>query len=313
MALVANRWECSQKSKGGDYIRLAVREEGILPLLRNAAYSLAILIPALILPACGSSGGGDDSASGTPPASQNQPPTSVISADDAYDEDSMFSVDGSTSGDSDGTVTNYLWSVDPIDGVELALSGSDQVMAEIQVGEIADDISLTVTLAVTDNAGATSSSTKTILIREIDRDLLPPDPGSSSLTPLAGIDVDADGIRDDVEHGIYELYPLDNEMRTVMNFGARALQMAMLAGASGIGVDSAAAEVSTWASCVVALQVRDNLDIDFATKEMSKVDVLTFNTSERVVAKLGFESALDGNVSAFDDVNITDCDIGEGV
>ena len=313
MALGANRWECSKESKGGDYVRLADQEEGILPLLRKAAYSLVILVPAFILPACGSSGGGDDSAPGTPPSSQNQPPTSLISADDAYDEDSMFSIDGSTSGDSDGTITTYLWSIEPIDGVELALSGSDQVTAEIQVGEIADDISLTVTLAVTDDAGATSSSTKTILIREIHRGLLPPNPGSSSLTPLAGIDVDANGVRDDVEHGIYELYPLDKEMRTVMNFGARALQMAVISGASGTGVDSAAAEVSTWASCVVALQVRDNLDIDFATKEMSKVDVLTFNTSERVVAKLGFESALDGNVSAFADVNVTDCDIGEGV
>ena len=209
MALVAKLWEFSKERKeGGDYVRSASFQGGFLSSLRSAAYSLVVLFAALILSACGSSSGGDDPVSGTPPVTQNQVPTSVISADDAYDEDSMFSVDGSSSGDSDGTVTTYSWSVEPIDGVELALSGSDQVTAEIQVGEIADDISLTVTLAVTDDAGATSSSTKPILIREIHRDLLPPDPGSSSLTPLAGVDVDADGIRDDVEHGIHELLSL---------------------------------------------------------------------------------------------------------
>lgn len=309
MAFVVKRSECKKESnESGSYFHIVNRGGGLISRPLRSAYSLVILFLALILPACGSSGGGDDSASGTPPVSQNQEPSSVISADDAYDEDSMFSVDGSSSGDSDGTVTTYLWSVEPIDGVELALSGGDQAMAEIQVGEIADDISLTVTLAVTDNAGAISNSTKTILIREIHRDMLPPNPGSSSLTPLAGIDVDADGVRDDVEHGIYELYPLDKEMRTVMNFGARSLQMAMISGASGNGVDSAAVEVSTWASCMVAVQLRDDLEIDYATREMSKVDVLTFNTAERVAAKLSFESALDGTIFESNAVDMSDCD-----
>jgi hypothetical protein len=137
--------------------------------------------------------------------------------------------------------------------------------------------------------------------------LLPPNPGTASLDTLEGVDVDGDGVRDDLEIAIYELYPLDKELRSVMNFGAIALHQQLLAGANSQGIDEAFDETSRWVSCMVKIRVRDGLPIDYATKEMAKIDTLAFNTTERVAAKFAFLRALDGRVLDPVDANIIEC------
>ncbi len=59
-----------------------------------------------------------------------------------------------------------------------------------------------------------------------DGNIIPPDPGAEGDKTLYGIDIDKDGVRDDIERKIYVNHPEDN-IRTVMMVGAKANQLEM--------------------------------------------------------------------------------------
>jgi hypothetical protein len=54
---------------------------------------------------------------------------------------------------------------------------------------------------------------------------LPPDPGTSADTTIAGVDANGNGIRDDVELAIFQAYPNSAKTRAVLLQYALALQM----------------------------------------------------------------------------------------
>lgn len=96
-----------------------------------------------------------------------------------------------------------------------------------------------------------------------------------------------------------------------MNYGAKGLQLALLAGDAQSDTDSdfAAMELAKWAACLVEMQVNGNYDITFAAKEMSKIDVLQFNTDERIAALGKYEMLRSGTVVPAVDVSVDDCNI----
>jgi len=57
---------------------------------------------------------------------------------------------------------------------------------------------------------------------------LPPDPGASGKTTLAGIDSDNDGVRDDVQRSILFLFPASEKLRAASTQYAKALQHVLL-------------------------------------------------------------------------------------
>jgi hypothetical protein len=111
---------------------------------------------------------------------------------------------------------------------------------------------------------------------------------------LIGKDSNADGVWDDVEAAIIGRYPLDQEMQQVQRFGAIALQGAIIAGDSQDleSAKNSANSVAVWAECLLDIQSRDGLKIDFAQKEMSALSSYVITHDSRIAANREFRHLL---------------------
>ena len=121
----------------------------------------------------------------------------------------------------------------------------------------------------------------TLTIKEWDNNGLPPDPGAAGNQDLLGIDVDNDGVRDDVQNAIYRYYPNEadiNKRLALVQF-AKSVQLAF------IGKDlnddnqlnSALSKIISATNCITGTSSRPTQDLIF-------IENMIQNTDERASA-----------------------------
>lgn len=235
---------------------------------------------AFVLVGCG--GDGASQGPSLPPPPQNSAPSAIISNVPDTEERTTITVDGSGSSDSDGSISTYVWSLTNPSDFEISLAVSNEPTTEIEIGEVADDVTLELSLTVMDNQGATASASTLVFVEEIDFDLLPPDPGAIGQATVEGVDSDFDGIRDDVEIAIYFLNELNTPKREAMNMIARGYQGLVLSGVSADRSEIDAATLSTFvaSTCLRILQNQENQTF-LAYKERAIIESLMVNTQDR--------------------------------
>ncbi|MEZ8930384.1 MULTISPECIES: glycosyl hydrolase family 18 protein [unclassified Vibrio] len=106
----------------------------------------------------------------------NRKPTAAAGADKSVEGPASVSLDGSTSKDSDGTIASYAWS--QVSGTAVTLANANAAVASFDVVEVAQQETLTFSLTVTDNEGATSTDTVVVTVN-------PKDTGPVNTAPVA--------------------------------------------------------------------------------------------------------------------------------
>ena len=106
-----------------------------------------------------------------PPPPANNPPAANAGSDQVVAERSTVTLDGSQSGDSDGTIVGYAWAQTA--GPAVTLTGADSAIASFVAPDTDDAVGLSFMLTVTDNAGAQASAATQVTATNIDSP--PPD------------------------------------------------------------------------------------------------------------------------------------------
>jgi hypothetical protein len=136
---------------------------------------------------------------------------------------------------------------------------------------------------------------------------LPPNPGEEADKTIAGVDANANGIRDDVELAIFRDYPNDPKTRAVLLQYALALQMEMTQERLNSNIVVAVAQqTSRGALCIGDVTPRTNMEqfIQRSKFLTSFVDNLQLNTEMRRTAQKIFYKDL----KSYSDLNY-ECDI----
>ena len=301
--------------------------------IRKSTMSALLIFSVLLLSACGGGGSGDggssdssdsggggsssdnsdsnggpDSSSGAPASAANVPPSAAISAPNSANERTSAQISGTGSSDSDGSIAAYQWSVDNPDNINVSIENPTQVNTRLILGEIETAAAITLRLKVTDNADATASAQTTIRIVEIDAAALPPEPDAEAgRQTVQGIDTNGNGVRDDMEHSLYALYPLDTPRREVLLIGAQAAQMRLLAGSDNNpnAGDAASQRSAEFVACALA----SDIDIRALHKDIAIVDFFALNTEARRQAYLAYEASRSGIVQRVIDPNSANCSL----
>ncbi|MEZ8036617.1 glycosyl hydrolase family 18 protein [Vibrio crassostreae] len=113
----------------------------------------------------------------------NRKPTAAAGADQAVEGPASVSLDGSASKDSDGTIASYVWS--QVSGTAVTLANANAAVASFDVVEVAQQETLTFSLTVTDNEGATSTDTVVVTVN-------PKDTGPVNTAPVAVVTAPAE-------------------------------------------------------------------------------------------------------------------------
>ena len=130
---------------------------------------------------------------------------------------------------------------------------------------------------------------------------LPPNPGAEADKTLAGIDVNRNGIRDDVELAVFKEYPHSARTRSVLLQYALVSQMEMIQPIVNAETVGAVAEVGEGAYfCVGSILSRENMSdyIQRVGKLRSLVEKEQFNTTERQTAHNVFYEKLGSHALA---------------
>ncbi|KAF7768868.1 hypothetical protein PCIT_a3385 [Pseudoalteromonas citrea] len=265
--------------------------------------AINILLASCLLSACGGSDSDDTQTLPQPQLLSNISPTAAFSQIDDIYERGEFIIDASGSSDSDGSISSYNWSLDLGDYTGKSISLTENgVNSNLVVGEIEEDVTVSVNLTVTDNDGATDKYTNTITIQELDIEKLPPIPVSPRLG-LEGTDSDRDGVRDDVEIKIYNLYPLSKDNREISRKAAQIFQNVLVTGDSQDDLDDgeAAEELSKLASCYI-----DHTSLN-GREEVAKIRSILIDTPERMAAYENFLMSRNGTVQRTLEANIEEC------
>ena len=271
---------------------------------RQSTILVLSLFSALLLSACGGGGGG---GGGSAPAA-NVPPQAAISAPSSANERTSAEISGTGSSDSDGSISAYQWSLDNPDNIDVSIENPTQVNTKLVFGEIQTTVDITLNLKVTDNADATASAQTTIRIAEIDAATLPPEPDAEAgRQTVPGIDTNGNGVRDDVEHSLYRLYPLDTPRREMLLIGAQAVQMQLLAASDNNpnAGDAASQRSAEFVACALA----SDIDIRALQKDIAIVDFFALNTEARRQAYLAYEASRAGTVQRTIDPNSANCSL----
>ena len=306
--------------------------------IRKSTMSVLLIFSVLLLSACGGGGGGggsgdgggssDSSAGGgsgggsssdsnggrssstggsSAPAA-NVPPSAAIGAPNSANERTSAQISGTGSSDSDGSIAAYRWSVDNPDNIDVSIENPTQANTRLILGEIETAAAITLRLKVTDNADATASAQTTIRIIEIDAAALPPEPDAEAgRQTVQGIDTNGNGVRDDMEHSLYRLYPLDTPRREMLLIGAQAVQMQLLAASDNNpdAGDAASQRSAEFVACALA----SDIDIRALQKDIAIVDFFALNTEARRQAYLAYEASRAGTVQRAIDPNSANCSL----
>ena len=273
---------------------------------RQSTISILSLFSTLLLSACGGGSGGGGGGSAPAPAA-NVPPQAAISAPSSANERTSAEISGTGSSDSDGSISAYEWSLDNPDNINVSIENPTQVNTKLVFGEIQTTADITLNLKVTDNADATASAQTTIRIAEIDAATLPPEPDAEAgRQTVQGIDTNSNGVRDDVEHSLYRLYPLDTPRREMLLIGAQAVQMELLAAGSEnpqSAGDVASRRSAEFIACAIASRISGVLN------DTDAVDFFTLDADARIQAYLAYEASRAGTVQRAMDPNSANCSL----
>ncbi|MGF1851891.1 glycosyl hydrolase family 18 protein [Vibrio satsumensis] len=113
----------------------------------------------------------------------NRKPTAAAGADQSVEGPASVSLDGSASKDSDGTIASYSWS--QVSGPAVTLANANAAIASFDVVEVTQQETLTFSLTVTDNEGATSTDTVVVTVN-------PKDTGPVNTAPVAAVSAPAE-------------------------------------------------------------------------------------------------------------------------
>ena len=263
-------------------------------------------------------------ASATPTGSAtNAAPRAAISAPSSANERTSAPISATGSSDTDGSVAAYQWSLnnpDP-DKVNVSIENPMQANAILAFGEVQTAADITLNLQVTDNAGATASTQTTVRVAEIDAAGLPPRPDvTASLQTVPGIDTNGNGVRDDMEHDLYEFYPLDTPRRKVLLVGAQAMQMQVLVGMqllAGSANNPSAGEAASqrtaeFIACALGnMGGIDSIDADFLAlqQDIALLKLFTLNTAARDRAYIAYQESRGGTVQDSIDPDSANCSL----
>jgi hypothetical protein len=258
------------------------------------------ILSASALTACG--GGGDNESS--QPVAENQIPEAVISSVPEIEERSSYTISGTNSSDADGSVAQYSWLLDADDN-RMTLEDLGNGEAKLTINELIEDVNSTITLKVTDDEGAEASSEVTFVAKEIDRENLPPRPDiEEGKATVNGIDDNENGIRDDVEWAIYNLYEESYTNREIAKTGGYALQKAMEAAQTDVDTDNDAVS-RMLAEFVFCLNEFAEVDRQSALAALQTFQV---NTSERTEVYLNYNLSRHGTIQKIEPVdNKSEC------
>lgn len=263
--------------------------------------AISSFLASCLLSACGGSDTNDSGASPQPPS--NASPTATFSLPSEVYERGEFNIDVSGSNDSDGSISSYSWSLDlgSYNGNSINLTGSGANPA-LTIGEIEEDVTITVNLTVTDNDGDTDDYSSTITISELDIGRLPPMPTEPSIG-LEGTDSDGDGVRDDLEIKIYNLYPLSKDNREVSRKATQVFQTVLVTGDSEDDLDDDVAS-ELLAKLVWCYNVHTELN---SRQERAKIKALVFDTPERLNAFEKFKQSRNGTIQTTVESTFSEC------
>jgi lysophospholipase L1-like esterase len=113
----------------------------------------AVLAVILTLSGCG---GSSNNNNNPPPPPPNNAPTANAGPDQTVEEMVLVTLDGSGSSDSDGTVASYAWTQTA--GTDVTLDTTAPSMPTFTSPDVGADETLTFSLVVTDDDGATSAA-----------------------------------------------------------------------------------------------------------------------------------------------------------
>ncbi len=119
----------------------------------------------------------------------NRKPTAAAGADQSVEGPASVSLDGSASKDSDGTIASYAWS--QVSGTAVTLASANAAVASFDVVEVTQQETLTFSLTVTDNEGATSTDTVVVTVN-------PKNTGPINTAPVAVVAAPAEANTGDV-------------------------------------------------------------------------------------------------------------------
>ncbi len=178
----------------------------------------AVVASVVLLHACGSGGGGDDDPDEppSPPPPAPQELALSFSASPAIAEYGVAVKLSWTATNATSCVASNGWS-----GEKIVQSGQ----------ELTPPLTASALFTLSCR-GETGSVTKSV---EVVIPPLPPDPGSAGTTTVAGVDSNANGLRDDVEIYLLTTYPAGNERTTLLG-RAEQLQVALNEPAEAVDV-----------------------------------------------------------------------------
>jgi hypothetical protein len=133
--------------------------------LINQAKIYRVVFLVILLNACG----GDGSNSNTGGTPSNMSPTANAGSDQAVDEQTMVSLNGGTSSDSDGSISTYAWSQTA--GAVVTLDDASSATPSFSTPTLSVAETLVFQLTVTDDQGATASDSVNITVNPVN--LLP--------------------------------------------------------------------------------------------------------------------------------------------
>ncbi len=154
-----------------------------------------------------------------------------------------------------------------------------------------------------------------LTLKDVMGDNLPPDPGTEADKTIVGIDVNENGIRDDVELAVFKEYPNSAKTRAALLQYALALQMEVIQPMVNTTiVDKVIGEQSRADACIANSLVprktpessRDNLDMEKIDEFISFVENKQLNTEVRKKSQIDFYKNL-GNFA--NSTKTEECDI----
>ena len=232
----------------------------------------------------------------------NEEPAAVISGDLFTNERAEIVFDANNSSDNDGSISTYEWSLDSTQfvgsAIELQVDGKQ---ATLIVEEVGEDQTVSIHLKVTDDDGDSGTTKVEVTIEEIDRAKLPPASSISRLT-LLGDDIDRDGVRDDMETIILDMYPLAKGTREAARQSVIVLNELLAAGetSSNLELELIAERVSKNISCI-----HNNDTFNYRAYKLLRA--IMIDTPERIAAYQAFDSKMTGKVQNTVEAQANEC------
>lgn len=255
-----------------------------------------------MLSACG---GADSDSNPAPQPQVNLVPVAQLDGPASVPERTSVVLSAEASSDADGGIVSYLWQLDlgGYDDGQISLLPSGET-ATLKVGELAEDAEIRVSVTVVDDQGAKDDHALPLSLTELDRDKLPPMPDNPD-EAVIGVDSDSDGVRDDVEIKILELYPLSQPERELARMGAAKYAEVIASGTEQDDVKQtlAANELAKMSACFV------NEYGMGASQKAAIIRALMLNTRERQQAYDAFDRSRSGTVGNSYDPESLECQL----